>query len=77
MSFCEHAELCLARFSENVHVLICDYSMDLKLEQRANIKCCVKLGKSATETLEMLKQAYDKEAMSRARYLEWHSRFGV
>ncbi|XP_041367081.1 protein GVQW3-like [Gigantopelta aegis] len=39
--------------------------MDLKLEQKANIKLCVKLGKSATETLEMRKQAYGNEAMSR------------
>ena len=45
-------------------MLICDYSMDLKIEQRANIKFCVKLGKSTTETLEMMRQAYDKEVMS-------------
>ena len=56
-------------------MLICDYSTDLKIEQRANIKFCVKLGKSATETLEMLRQAYDKEVMSRTRCFEWHSRF--
>ncbi|XP_041379219.1 histone-lysine N-methyltransferase SETMAR-like [Gigantopelta aegis] len=43
--------------------------MDLKLEQRANIKFCVKLGKSATESLEMLKQAYRNEAMSRDRWI--------
>ncbi|XP_041364366.1 protein GVQW3-like [Gigantopelta aegis] len=49
--------------------------MDLKLEQRANIKFCVKLGKSVTETLEMLKQAYGNKAMRRARCFEWHSRF--
>ena len=30
---------------------------------------------SATETLEMLRQVYDKEAMSRARCFEWHSLF--
>ena len=56
-------------------MLICDYSMDLKLEQRANIKFSVELGKSAMETLEMLRKAYDKEAMSRARCFEWHSHF--
>ena len=49
--------------------------MDLKLEQRASVKFCVKLEKSATETFEMLQQAYGNEAMSRARCFEWHSRF--
>ncbi|XP_050934319.1 zinc finger protein 280D [Lates calcarifer] len=54
---------------------ICDVTMDLKLEQRANIEHCVRLGKSARETLKMLKKAYGNEAMSRARCFEWHSRF--
>lgn len=49
--------------------------MDTRLEQRANIKFCVKLRKSATETFEMLQQAYGDDAMSRARCFEWHSRF--
>jgi len=33
---------------------ICDLSMDVILEQRANIKFCVKLGKSGAETFEMI-----------------------
>jgi hypothetical protein len=33
---------------------ICDFSMDEKLEQRANIKFCGKLGKSGVETSEMI-----------------------
>ncbi|PSN43116.1 hypothetical protein C0J52_10466 [Blattella germanica] len=41
--------------------------MDSKLEQRANIKFCVKRRKSATETYEMLKETYRNEAMSRTR----------
>lgn len=49
--------------------------MDTRLEQRANIKFCVKLRKSATETFEMLQQAYGDDAMSRARCFDWHSRF--
>ncbi|XP_041355542.1 protein GVQW3-like [Gigantopelta aegis] len=48
--------------------------MDLKLEQRANIKLYVKLGKSVTDTPEMLKQAYGNEAMRRAKRSECHSR---
>jgi hypothetical protein len=48
--------------------------MDVKLEQRANIKFCVKLGKSGAESFEMISRAYRKEAMSRARCFEWHAR---
>lgn len=59
-SLCEHQELCYTHFCNKVHMYICDFTMDLKLVQRANIKFCIKLGKSATETLEMLQQAYCK-----------------
>jgi hypothetical protein len=41
--------------------------MDMKLEQRANIKFCVKLGKSGAKTFEMIRRAYRNEAMSCAR----------
>lgn len=44
-------------------------------EQRVCIKFCVKLGKSATETLDMLRQAFGDQALSRARCFQWHSRF--
>lgn len=47
--------------------------MDLKLEQRVNIKFCVKLGKS--ETFEKSQQAYGNEARSWTRSSEWHSCF--
>jgi len=50
---------------------ICDFRMDLKLEQRANIKFCVKLGISGVETFQMIRRAYRNEAMSRARCFEW------
>lgn len=49
--------------------------MDLKLEQRANVKFCVKLGKSASETLTLLREAYGAEAMGRTQCFEWHKRF--
>jgi hypothetical protein len=49
--------------------------MDVRLEQTANIKFCVKLGKSGAETFEMIQHAYGIEAMSRARCFEWHGRF--
>jgi hypothetical protein len=43
--------------------------MDIRVEQRVNIKFCVKLGKTATETLQLLRDAYGDEPLSRARVL--------
>jgi hypothetical protein len=37
------------------------------------IKFCVKLGKSATETLEMLHQAFGEHSLSWTAVFEWHS----
>jgi hypothetical protein len=51
--------------------------MDGKIEQRVCIKFCGKLGKSATETLEMLREAFGEHSLSRTEVLEWHSRFKV
>jgi len=44
-------------------------------EQRINIKFCVKLGKTATETLQLLRDAYGDETLSRARVFGWHRQF--
>jgi transposase len=49
--------------------------MDDKIEQRVCIKFCVKLDKSATETLEMLREAFEEHSLSRTAVSEWHSRF--
>jgi hypothetical protein len=49
--------------------------MDGKIEQRVCIKFCVKLGKSTTETLEMLREAFGEHSLSRTVVFEWHSRF--
>ncbi|XP_054928127.1 protein GVQW3-like [Dermacentor andersoni] len=49
--------------------------MDVHLEQRVNIKFCVKLDKTATQTYELLRDAYRNETLSRARVFEWHKRF--
>lgn len=45
------------------------------MEQRANIKFCVKLGKTFSETLQMLRQAYGEEILGRTQVYEWHRRF--
>jgi len=44
-------------------------------EQRACIKFCFKLGKTATECYEMLKTAFGEEAMGHSQTFQWFSRF--
>ncbi|GFV36691.1 protein GVQW3 [Trichonephila clavipes] len=44
-------------------------------DQRICIKFCFKLGKTSTETYEMMKTAFGDEAMSRARVFEWFRPF--
>ena len=39
------------------------------------IKFCVKAGKSAVETIELINKAYGSAAMSRAIVYRWYSRF--
>jgi hypothetical protein len=45
------------------------------MEQRAAIKFCVKLKKTATETFEMLKNTYGEACLSRTSMFEWHKRY--
>jgi transposase len=45
------------------------------LEQRENIKFCFKPGKTATETFQLITQAYGDNALSRTRVFEWYARF--
>jgi hypothetical protein len=44
-------------------------------QQRVCIKFCVRLGKTGSETFEMLKQAFGDSCMSRSRTFEWFGRF--
>jgi hypothetical protein len=48
---------------------------DKNLEQRINIKFCVKIGKSDSETLSVLTVAYGEYAMKKMSAFEWHRRF--
>ena len=52
-----------------------EFNCRMTIEQRINIKFCVKLGKTATETLKMLRDVYGDSSMSRTRVFEWHKRF--
>ena len=44
-------------------------------EQRVCIKFCVRLGKTGSETFEILKQAFGDLCMTRSRTFEWFGRF--
>ena len=45
------------------------------MEQRANIKFCFKLGKTAAETVELMRQVYGDNCLSRAQIFWWYARF--
>lgn len=47
----------------------------MSIEQRANIKFCFKLGKTFTETHQMLMKVYGDNCLSRGRVHEWFTRF--
>jgi hypothetical protein len=49
--------------------------MDGKSEQHVSINFRVKLGKSATATLQMLPEAFGEHSLGWTAVFEWHSRF--
>jgi len=49
--------------------------MERSIEQRYLIKFCVRLGKTPTEMLSLIKEAYKDEVLPRARVFHWHSEF--
>jgi len=44
-------------------------------EQRICIKFCFKIGKTTTETYQLLEQAYGEDAMGRTQVFDWFRRF--
>ena len=44
-------------------------------EQRICIKFCFKIGKTATETYQLLQQAYGEDAMGRTQVFDWFRPF--
>ncbi|PNF38695.1 hypothetical protein B7P43_G17643 [Cryptotermes secundus] len=44
-------------------------------EQRVCVKFCFLLGKNATETVGMLRQAFNDDALGKSQVYEWFSRF--
>ena len=47
----------------------------MSVEQRINLKFLVRLGKTPTETLQLLQEVYGDDTMSRTCLFEWHRRF--
>jgi len=52
-----------------------NFTMCESTEQRICIKFCFKLGKPATETCQLLQQAYGEYAMGRTQVFVWFRRF--
>jgi len=48
--------------------------MDKRKEQQVCIKFCANLGKSATETLEMIQQGFEDQSLSHTQAFQWHAR---
>jgi len=44
-------------------------------EQRICIKFCFKIGRPATETYQLLQQAYGEDSMGRTQVFDWFCRF--
>lgn len=47
----------------------------MRIDQRYAIKFCVRLGKTPTETFEMVKTAYPADCVCQGRVFEWHKKF--
>jgi len=45
------------------------------LEQRYAIKFCAKIGKSGSETLQLLRTAYGDAVLSSSQVFRWHKAF--
>jgi hypothetical protein len=46
-------------------------------EQRVRVKFCFKLGKSSSETFELLQQAFGDDVLSRTTCFEWFNGLSV
>ena len=49
--------------------------MEEKVQQRACINFCFRLGKTGAEMYEMLQAAFGESCLSRSKTFEWYSRF--
>jgi len=65
------------RFLESCMWPVAIFTLGQRKEQRVCIKFCASLGKSATETLTMIQQAFEDQSLSRAQVFQWHARFNI
>jgi len=59
-------------------VVLCNlvtFAMQGNIEQRYDIKFCVKLNKSATETFASLTESYGDVTLTRTMVFKWHKVF--
>jgi len=49
--------------------------LTVNVEEHVNLKFCLKLRKSATETHNLLKKVYGDECLSRTQVFEWFEKF--
>jgi hypothetical protein len=49
--------------------------MQSSSEQRVAVKFCSKAGKTATETVQMVRAAYADEALKQSNIFRWYGRF--
>ena len=55
--------------------VIAIFTMCESTKQHICIKFCFKIGKTATETYQLLQQAYGEDAMGRKQVFDWFRRF--
>ena len=60
---------------EVLHAFLSIFTMTERKEQRAAVKFCFLLGKTAAETVAMLQTAYKDVAMSKTQVYEWFACF--
>ena len=66
--------LCLQCLFHVRRILILS-KMTEKRDKRICIKFCFQLGKTSSETIEMMQKAFGSECMSKTRIKEWYKRF--
>ena len=62
------------RGSNTCVYVIATFTMCESTEQRICIKFCFKIGKTATETYQLLQQVYGEDAMGRTQVFDWFRR---
>jgi len=65
----------VGRGSNTCVYVIAIFTMCERTEQRICIKFCFKIGKTASETYQLLQQAYGEDAMGRTKVFDWFRRF--